>query len=156
MAPIDRANEAAALALGLRPQVIKLARPVAERTEPDIEAAFEALAAERAEAVVALEVPLVLVHRVRIARAAAARRMPSMFPGGTRDAGGVITYGTSVADTWRRIPAIVARILGGANPGELPVELVTRKELVINLRAAEEIGVTIPPALLARADEVIR
>jgi putative ABC transport system substrate-binding protein len=156
MAPIDRANEAAALALGLRPRVVKLGRPTAERPEPDIQAAFARMAAEGAEAVLVLELPVAFMHRVRIAQAAAAHRIPSMFPGGMRNAGGLITYGTNVTDTWRRIPAIVDRILKGANPGELPVEFVTRKELVFNLRTAGEIGVTIPPALLARADEVIR
>src|SRR3712207_9470907 len=66
------------------------------------------------------------------------------------------SYGTNVVDTWRRLPVIVDRILRGASPAELPVEFVTRRELVFNLRTAAEIGVTIPPELLARADEVIR
>ena len=78
-----------------------------------------------------------------------------MFPGGMRDAGGVITYGTSVADTWRRLPATVDKILKGANPAEIPVEFVTRRELVFNLRTASEIGVAIPEDLLAQG-EVIR
>ncbi len=71
-------------------------------------------------------------------------------------AGGLITFGTSVADTWRRIPAIVDRILRGTPPGDIPVEFITRRELVFNLGVAERIGVTIPAALLSRADQVIQ
>ena len=66
-----------------------------------------------------------------------------------RDAGGVITYGTSVAETWRRLPAMVDRILKGTKPGEIPVEFVTRRELVFNLQKANDIGVVNPQELLA-------
>ncbi len=156
LAPIDRANDAAARALGLRPQVFKLARPTTDGAVPDFEGAFAAFRAEGAQAVIVLELPVAFAHRVRIAEVAAAHRMPTMFPGGMSNAGGLITYGTNVADTWRRIPAMVDRILKGARPAEMPVEFVTRRELVFNLRTAGAIGVSIPDALLARADRVVR
>ena len=78
-----------------------------------------------------------------------------MFPGGMRDAGGVITYGTSVADTWRLLPAYVDRILKGAKPGELAVGTITRRERIFNLQSARKVGVAISPAVLDGADEVI-
>ena len=155
MAPIDRANLAAANALGLQAQVVKVKGPTAERPDPDFASAFAAMKAEHAEAVIVLELPVAFAHRRRIADEARAHRIPTMFPGGMRDAGGVVTYGTSVADTWRRLPAIVDKILKGTNPAEIPVEFVTRRELVFNLKAASEIGVAIPEALLAQA-EVVR
>jgi len=155
MAPIDRANLAAANALGLQAQVVKVKGPTAERPDPDFASAFAAMKAEHAEAVIVLELPVAFAHRRRIADQARAHRIPTMFPGGMRDVGGVITYGTSVADTWRRLPAIVDKILKGTNPAEIPVEFVTRRELVFNLKAASEIGVAIPEALLAQA-EVVR
>ncbi|MBR0671552.1 ABC transporter substrate-binding protein [Neoroseomonas soli] len=156
MAPIDRANIAAAEAVGLRPQLIKLARPTTEGAVPDADGALGAMQAQGAQVVLVLELPLAFAHRRLIAEAAAARRIPTLFPGGMRDAGGLITYGTTVTDTWRRIPAIVDRILKGASPGDLPVEFITRRELVINLATAARIGVTVPPDLLAEADQVIR
>ena len=111
--------------------------------------------AQRAEAVIVLELPVAFAHRRRIADEAHAHRIPAMFPGGMRDAGGVITYGTTVADTWRRLPAIVDKILKGADPAEIPVEFVTRRELVLNLKTASEIGVAIPENLLTQG-EVVR
>jgi putative ABC transport system substrate-binding protein len=78
-----------------------------------------------------------------------------MFPGGQADAGGVITYGTSVGDTWPRMPVLADKILKGAKPGDLPVEVVSRRELVVNMKTAREIGVTVPPDVLKRAARVI-
>ena len=76
--------------------------------------------------------------------------------GGMGEAGGLVAFGTTVADTWRRIPAMVDRVLKGTAPAVIPVEFVTRRELVLNAKVAEQIGVTIPPPLLSQADRVIR
>jgi putative ABC transport system substrate-binding protein len=156
LAPIDRANKAAAEALGLRVQVIKLPGPTAAAPDPDFNGAFAAMARERAQAVVAFDTPVNFAHGPRIATLAVAQRLPAMFAGGMSAAGGLITYGTSVVESHRRLPAILARIFQGVSPGDMPVEFHTRRELVFNLDVAERIGVTIPPALLSRADRVIR
>ena len=155
MAPIDRANLTAANALGLQAQIVKVKGPSAERPDPDFASAFTAMKAEHAEAVLVLELPVAFTHRRRISDEARTHRIPAMFPGGMRDAGGVITYGTSVADTWRRLPAIVDKIFKGTKPAEIPVEFVKQRELVFNLKTATEIGVAIPEDLLAQG-EVIR
>jgi len=146
-APIDRDNLVAAGGAGFTASVVKLKGP-----DPDLDATFAALANDGVQAVAVLEVPVTLVHRQRIARLAAARRMVSLFPGGTSDAGGVLTYGTTVMDTWKRMPAIADRIAKGAAPGSIAVETVTRRELVVNLKAASEVGLKLPPSLVDRAD----
>ena len=151
LAPIERSNVAAARALGLEPQVIKVKGPT-----PDFDGAFAAMKSEGAEAVLVLEVPVTLVHGKRIAERATAQRLPTMFPGGQKSADGVIAYGTTVADTWPRMPIIADRILKGARPGDIPVEAISRRQLIINLKTAREAGVSIPAGVLARADEVIR
>ena len=156
LAPIDRANKAAAEALGLRPQVVKLPAPTAAAPDPDFDAAFAEMVRDRAQAVVVFDTPLNFTHGKRIADLAVANRLPAMFAGGMSAMGGLITYGTSVADTWRRIPAVVDRILRGTPPGDIPVEFITRRELVFNLKVAQGIGVTVSPALLSQADQVIR
>ena len=151
LAPIERANVAAARALGLEPQVIKLKGPT-----PDLDGAFSAMKSEGAEAVLVLEVPITLVHGKSIAERATAQRLPTMFPGGQKSAGGVIAYGTTVADTWPRMPAITDRILKGATPGAIPVEVISRRQIIINMKAARDVGASIPASVLARADEVIQ
>ncbi len=156
LAPIDRANKAAAEAMGLRPQIVKVPAPNAAAPDPDFDAAFSAMVRDGAQAVVAFDTPLNFAHGKRIAGLAVANRLPAMFAGGMSAAGGLITYGTSVADTWRRLPAFVAKIFNGTPPGEIPVEFITRRELVFNLKVAESLGVTILPDYLARADQVIR
>ena len=144
-APIDRANDAAARSAGIEPQIVKL------KNATEIEGAFAII--KNAEALVVLEVPVPFVNRKRIADLAIKNKLPAMFPGGQADANGLVTYGTSVADTWRRLPSIAEKIFRGASPAEIPVEFSTRRELIFNLQTAREIGVTLTPDVLRKADK---
>jgi putative tryptophan/tyrosine transport system substrate-binding protein len=148
--PLERANDAAARALGLRPQWLRVKGPA-----PDLDGAFAAMLNENAQALLVLEVPVTTQHLKPIAELAAKRRVPTMFPGGWENEG-LITYGTSFNNAVPRIAGYVAKILKGAKPGDLPIEVVTRRELIFNLKTAREIGVTISPELLKRADRVLQ
>jgi putative ABC transport system substrate-binding protein len=150
LAPIERANVAAARAAGLTPQVVKVRGPA-----PDLDAVFKTMAAEEAQALVILEVPVTIPLRKRIAELAAAQRIPTMFWGGASDAGGVFTYGTSFTDTFAGVPTAIDKILKGAKPADMPFELITRREFVINLKMAGALGLTVPAELVKRADRVI-
>ena len=150
MAPIERTNLAAARAAGVTPQMLKLRGP-----KPDFDAAFKAMASEGAEALVVLEVPAFFSIPKSVAEFALARSMPTMFWGGTGDAGGLLSYGTSFGANFSRIPAYVDRILKGSKPSDMAFEVVSHRELVINLKTARELGLTIPAELLKRADRVI-
>jgi putative tryptophan/tyrosine transport system substrate-binding protein len=146
----ERGYEVAARALDLQPQWLRLTGPA-----PDLDGAFAAFRRERADALLVLEVPITGIYRKRIAELAARDRLPTLFARDWADAGGVIAYGTSVVDAVGRMPAYVDKILKGAKPGDLPVEQPTRYELVINLTAAQALGLRIPQSLLSRADQVI-
>jgi putative ABC transport system substrate-binding protein len=125
------------------------------RRAEDIAPAFEALKG-RAEALYVVGDALVIIHRVRINILALTARLPTMLA--TREyveAGGLMSYGPSFADVFRRAGDYVDKILRGAKPGELPVEQPTKFEFVINLTTAKALGIDISPTLLARADEVI-
>jgi ABC-type uncharacterized transport system substrate-binding protein len=101
--------------------------------------------------------PLMFANRKRIAGFALKSRLPSVYT--TReavDAGGLMSYDADIADNYRRVATYVDKILKGAKPADLPVEQPTKFELVINLKAAKQIGLTIPPNVLARADRVIK
>jgi putative ABC transport system substrate-binding protein len=150
LAPIDRTAVAAAQELGLQSQVLKLRGP-----SPDLEAAFETVAAHKAEALLILEVPVTLNHRKRIGEMAAAQKLPSMCPAAYSDAGGLISYGTSVVDTWPAVPGFIDKILKGAKPGDLPVQVITRRELTVNAKTAHNLGLSIPAEWLKRADRVV-
>ena len=150
LAPIDRANAAAARAAGRTPQVLKLRGP-----KPDFDAAFKAMASEGAEALVGLEVPSIFAIAKTVAELATACRIPTMFWGGQGDAGGLMSYGTSYTSTFPRVPVYVDRILKGAKPAEMGIEVFSKHQLVINLKTARELGVTVPDALLKRGDRVI-
>ena len=143
--------ERAARLLGIQIQKFDL------RSEKDIEPAFEAARKRRADAVLILGSPLAASHRVQLAELAARHRLPAMAQlGEFAEDGGLVTYGVSLVDLWRRAATYVDKILKGARPGELPVEQPTRLELIVNLKTAGRIGLTIPAALLARADRVLR
>jgi putative ABC transport system substrate-binding protein len=150
LAPIERTNVAAARAVGIAPQVLKVRGPT-----PDFETAFKAMVGERAEVLLILEVPAPFRDRKRVAELAAAHRIPTMFWGGASDAGGLMAYGTSFTDTYPRMPNAIEKILKGAKPADMPFQVISRRELVINLKTARELGVTIPAEVLKRADRVI-
>jgi putative ABC transport system substrate-binding protein len=106
---------------------------------------------------VVLEVPVTNVHRKKIAELAIIHRLPTMFVGGRSrsDAGGLVAYGTSILDTLPPLPGYVDRVLKGARPSDMPIEVITRHSVFFNLRTARAIGVTIQPELLKQADQVI-
>jgi putative ABC transport system substrate-binding protein len=110
----------------------------------------------RSQALVVLEEPLVGVHAAAIAERAAQDRLPTLFAPSRVHAGGLLAYGTSQRAAIGRMAALVDEVLRGARAGDRPVERVTRYELVVNLKTARRIGLDLPPALVARADRVIR
>jgi putative ABC transport system substrate-binding protein len=122
-----------------------------------IEAAFRNARHERADAALVLSSPVSSAYRTAIAQAASKHRIPAMYQvSESVESGGLVTYGVSTPDLWRRAATYVDKLLKGAKPADLPVEQPTRFEFVINLKAAKEIGLTIPPNVLARVDRVIR
>ena len=144
-------TETAAKAMGVSVQ-----RHTAQVAD-DLAGAFSAIAKQRATALITFPDALMLAHRKEIAEFAGKLRLASV--GGWSefaDAGGLMTYGPNLADSFRRVAFYVDKILKGAKPAELPVEQPKKFELVINLNAAKQIGLTIPPNVLARADKVIR
>jgi len=143
--------EAAARPLAVQLQILE-----ARRAE-EFDSAFEAMTRKRAGAVLVLADPLTAFHRTRLTELAIKRHLPGMF--GTRtyaEAGGLMSYWAHQADLDRRVASYVDRILKGAKPADLPIEQPTKFELVINLKTAKALGLTIPPSLLGRADDVIQ
>jgi putative ABC transport system substrate-binding protein len=125
------------------------------RRAEDIPSAFEALKG-RADALYVCADPLLGTHRIWINTLALGARLPTMH--GNREhveAGGLISYGASFPELYRRAADLVDKILRGTKPGDIPVEQPTTFELVINLKTAKALGLSVPPTLLARADEVI-
>jgi putative ABC transport system substrate-binding protein len=130
--------------------------PVEAGSPADLDRAFQSLVDEHVELVMVLNDPVFNRENRRIAVLAAAKRLPTMYS--LREyveAGGLMSYGLSLGANWRRAAYFVDRILKGDRPGDLPIELPTRLELVINLSTAKAIGVTVPEEVLLRADEVI-
>jgi len=146
-----KATEEAAHSLRIQLQSIEVNRI------DEIDRAFAALKTGRAEALIVVPSTLTLDHRVQIANLAQKNRLPAMYGGRAfADAGGLIAYGSSLVDRWRRAATYVDKILKGAKPGDLPVERPTKFELIINLKTARAMGLTMPPSLLRQADEVIQ
>ena len=143
--------EFAAVALKLNLQYLNVL------TSKDIESAFRAAVKERADGVVMLGSQVFNTHRIQIVELAVKSRLPATYtrPEYVED-GGLMTYGPSINDLFRRAATYVDKIVKGAKPADLSVEQPTEFELVINLKAAKQIGLTIPPAVLARADRVIK
>lgn len=122
----------------------------------ELEPAFASVGASSAEGLVVMPSPFAASHRQNLVDFAAGRRLPTVYFGESFVvAGGLMSYGPSIPDTYRRAAGHVDRILKGAHPGDLPVEQPTKFELVINLKTAKALGVAIPPSLLLRADRVI-
>jgi len=143
--------EAVSRALSLRLQ------PLEVRGPGDLDSKLQAGIMERAEALVELPNPLFHGNRGRIAEFATKNRLPSIFHSRDFvDAGALMCYGENHALSYRRVASYIDRILKGAKPADLPVEQPTKFELVINLKMAKQIGLTIPPNVLARADKIIR
>jgi putative ABC transport system substrate-binding protein len=146
-----KATEEAARSLRLQLQSVEVSRA------DDIDRAFSVLATGRAEALIVVPSTLTLDNRGQIASLAQKNRLPSIYgTGGFAEAGGLMAYGSSLAERWRRAATYVDKILKGAKPGDLPVEQPTKFELIINMRTAQALGLTIPPSLLRRADEVLQ
>jgi putative ABC transport system substrate-binding protein len=144
-------TEAAAKATGLAIHSVPVSSPVG------LEAAFAAIGRAHAGALIVVASPPLFAHRRRIAELAVKHRLPTVA--GSREyveAGGLASYGADYADLFRRAATFVDKILKGAKPGDLPMEQPTKFELVINLKTAKALGLTIPPSLLGRADEVIQ
>jgi putative ABC transport system substrate-binding protein len=149
--PVLRQAEGAARALGVQLHIVQA------RTSPEIEAAFVAMRSQRAGGVLVLRDALFLAQRAQIAALAAKSRLPAVYGiKAEAEAGGLMAYGANIPHMYRRAATYVDKILKGAKPGDLPVEQPTKFELVINLKTAKALGLTIPPSLLQRADEVIR
>jgi putative ABC transport system substrate-binding protein len=126
------------------------------RTPDDFAAAFDAGASERAEALLTTGESIFVVNRARLSELAARHRLPAIYHSRLIvDAGGLMAYSANYRDLYKHAATYVDRILKGASPATLPVEQPTKFELVINLKAAKGLGLSIPPTLLARADEVI-
>jgi putative ABC transport system substrate-binding protein len=139
-------------------QQIGLQLVVQEVTEAgDLPGAFTAMQRERAQALIVQITPFSADNAKGIVELAAQHRLPAMYDvRGFVDAGGLVSYGPNLAEMFRRAAFYVDRILKGAKPADLPVEQPTKFELVMNMKAAKALGLTIPPALLARADQVIQ
>jgi len=145
-----RETEAAARTLGLQVQSVEVRGP------DDIETGFSTAIRWRAGAFIVVDYPVTYLHRTRIADLAARNQLPAMY--GFRqyaEAGGLMAFGTSLADLSRRAATYVDKILKGAKPADLPVEQPTQFELVINAKTAKALKLTIPPSVLLRADQVI-
>jgi putative ABC transport system substrate-binding protein len=130
---------------------------VSVRTPEQFDPAFAAMRQARAQALYVIEDPFFYVHRMTLAKLASKARLPTIYGSRTfADAGGLVSYGADYADLFRRSARYVDKILKGAKPSDLPVEQPTRFELVVNLKAAKALGITIPESILLRADDVIR
>jgi ABC-type uncharacterized transport system substrate-binding protein len=146
-----RETERAAGAFGVKLQYLDVREP------QDFENVFREASKGRAGAVLVLSSPVATSQRAQIAELAVKSRLPAMYPDSLfTDAGGLMFYGVSITDLYRRAATYVDKILKGAKPADLPVEQPRKFEFVINLKTAKQIGLTIPPNVLVRADKVIK
>jgi putative ABC transport system substrate-binding protein len=145
-----QAAEVAARTLEVRLEYVEA------RRSGDLDRAFSEMTRARTDALTVVTSTMFFIDRSRLADLATKHRLPTMFPWREGvDAGGLLSYGAHVPDLFRRAATYVDKILKGAQPGDLPVEQPTRFELVLNLKTARALGLTIPPSLLLRADQVI-
>jgi putative ABC transport system substrate-binding protein len=140
-----------ARALGLQPQRIRVGG-----ANPDLEGAFAAMREQHADALLVLEEPVLGVHANEIAELAAKDHLPTVFAPSRVSAAGLLFYGVSQTEAVRHMAAYIDKILKGAKPGEIPVEKVDRYELMVNLKTAHAIGITIPDDVLKRANRLIQ
>jgi ABC-type uncharacterized transport system substrate-binding protein len=151
-APQWRETERAARLFGVQVHSVEVREP-----DPDFAGAFAAITRERADALLTLAQPLIEVYQQQIADFTVTQRLPAIFHRrGFVDAGGLMSYGGNAADLYRRAATFVDKILQGAKPAELPVEQPVKFDLVINLKTAKALGLTISPVLLFQATEVIQ
>ena len=151
-APVTvKATRAAAEALGLQFQSLEV------RDSKDFDNAFGAITKNRAQALLTNPGPTINTHQARIVEFAAKNRLPAMYAAPEIvDAGGLMSYSSNPTDEFRRAATYVDKILKGTNPADLPNEQPTKFEFVVNLKSAKQIGLTIPPNVLVRADRVIK
>jgi putative ABC transport system substrate-binding protein len=123
----------------------------------EIEKAFVDMPKVRPQALLVLQSPLMTLNSKRIVELALEKQLPGIYPSNQfAQQGGLIAYGPVIADLYRRAATYVDKILKGAAPADLPIEQPTKFELVINLKTAKQLGLTLPPHVLARADKVIK
>jgi putative ABC transport system substrate-binding protein len=146
-----RVSELAARSLNIRLQVLKVGR------SDGIEGVFAGAKENHAEALIVLGSPFFYAHRTRLIDLAARRRLPTIYPQRefVAGAGGLMSYGADYRDQFRRAATYVDKILKGARPADLPVQQATKFELVINLKTAKALGLTIPQSVLGRADQIL-
>jgi putative ABC transport system substrate-binding protein len=145
-----REVEAASQTLGLRAQAVAVRRP------DELAAAFEAIVSAQSNGILVIEDSMLVSHGPRIVTFVARTRLPAIYAFRRFvDAGGLMSYGPNLPDSFRRAATYIDRILKGTKPAELPIEQPTKFEFVINLKTAQALGLTIPPSLLQRADQVI-
>jgi ABC-type uncharacterized transport system substrate-binding protein len=143
-------SQRVAVALGISLQYLQV------RTPAEFDTAFRAMSDSKTQGIVAVPDNLIMLERTRLAGFAKDKRIPVISGWGEfAQSGGLMTYGPNSSKFFRRLAVYVQKIVTGAKPSEIPIEQPTTFELVLNLKAAKSIGLTIPPALLARADEVI-
>ena len=144
-------TEVAAQSLRLQVQLLEMKAP------DEIESALDTAKKRRADALVQIQAAFFNSHQQRIIERAAKNRLPAMFNNRIDvEVGGLMSYGYDALERNQRVASLVDKILKGVNPADLPVEQPTKFEFVINLKAAKQIGLTVPPEVLARANRVVR
>jgi len=146
-----RACDEQAHAMGLETLRLLLTAP-----NPDLDGAFAAMRKEQVQALLVLEVPITGAYLKEIAQRAAGNRLPSLASPSRPEMGQLLAYGTSFSDGIRRMAVYLDKVLKGAKAGDLPVETLNHYKLIVNLKTAKEIGLTIPPEVLREADRVIQ